>query len=215
MNKLNINRFFAKFPFPKLASNIAGFYALLMALTFIFGLVTTALDGVNVFAAENIINIIVSLINIAFYVVISNMFRRSDNNKSEATKAVFLLVFFDFVILAIRMILSGIFLIFFLSPISLYIVAGILYFVFLVLERNKENKNNLKALTILGIIICALSFLSFIFNIYVSISAFATYQNGYLNIIYLIISLFSYLAHFGISVIYLLYPLYIKRETYY
>lgn len=215
MNKLNINRFFAKFPFSKLASNIAGFYALLMALTFIFGLVTTALDGVNVFAAENIINIIVSLINIAFYVVISNMFRRSDNNKSEATKAVFLLALFDFVILAIRMILSGIFLIFFLSPISLYIVAGILYFVFLVLEKNKENKNNLKALTILGIIICALSFLSFIFNIYVSISAFVTYQNGYLNIIYLIISLFSYLAHFGISVIYLLYPLYIKRETYY
>lgn len=201
-----------------LGSVLCGVYAFLMLIIF----------AINVFVFKNtdFYSMVNSAINVVFYIFICSYFMKGKNNPYYIYVAILSLIISDYVlplifgfIIDFSSMIATLSFNLFIIPISL--ICGLLYFIFMYLEKRNYHKSYVITMEVCSIILFVLGLISLGVGIYgaiISISAILR-SSGTLSLLdsvfYISSDVFSLLATLvaaGFPLIYFVYSLTLKRN---
>jgi len=198
-------------------SALSGVYAFLMLISF----------AIDVFVFKNVGNfyrIINSAISILFYIFVCSYFIKGKSNPRFLYIAILSLIIsdyvlpliFDFIFNFASMLATFSFNLF-LIPISF--LCGLLYFIFMYLERKDSRKSYTIVMEVCSIVLFIIALVEFGFVIYaafVLISAIIRSSSNtiFFDIFSIVVSLLTVLVSTGFPLIYFMYSINLKRSEY-
>ncbi len=195
----------------------------IMVLCLLIALVINAISEVNSVNSESLggalISLISSAINIVFYLLVTNYFRKSKDNFFFGFYAVTLILVADYIIPMIFEFIEGALNLMIIFP-SIMMILALIYFIFLCIENRKREKRYLTYLKIVGIILGVFAFGYGIYNIVTTCQTLFYNLDIFLSdlpfLFYYIIYIIYYIASsICFPIIFSFYPFVLDKERYY
>lgn len=195
----------------------------IMVLCLLIALVINAISEVNSVNSESLggalISLISSAINIVFYLLVTNYFRKSKDNFFFGFYAVTLILVADYIIPMIFEFIEGALNLMIIFP-SIMMILALIYFIFLCIENRKREKRYLTYLKIVGIILGVFAFGYGIYNIVTTCQTLFYNLDIFLSdlpfLFYYIIYIIYYIASsICLPIIFSFYPFVLDKERYY
>lgn len=195
----------------------------IMVLCLLIALVINAISEVNSVNSESLggalISLISSAINILFYLLVTNYFRKSKDNFFFGFYAVTLILVADYIIPMIFEFIEGALNLMIIFP-SIMMILALIYFIFLCIENRKREKRYLTYLKIVGIILGVFAFGYGIYNIVTTCQTLFYNLDIFLSdlpfLFYYIIYIIYYIASsICFPIIFSFYPFVLDKERYY
>lgn len=195
----------------------------IMVLCLLIALVINAISEVNSVNSESLggalISLISSAINILFYLLVTNYFRKSKDNFFFGFYAVTLILVADYIIPMIFEFIEGALNLMIIFP-SIMMILALIYFIFLCIENRKREKRYLTYLKIVGIILGVFAFGYGIYNIVITCQTLFYNLDIFLSdlpfLFYYIIYIIYYIASsICFPIIFSFYPFVLDKERYY
>ena len=202
-------------------SALSGVYAFLMLISF----------AINVFVFKSVGNfnqIINSAISIVFYIFVCSYFIKGKSNHHFLYIAILSLIISDYVLPLIFYFIFGFSIMLatlsfdlFLIPISF--ICGLLYFIFMYLERKNPRRKYTIIMEVCSIILFIISLISFGFAVYtdfvlisaaISSSSSAILLDMIFYIFSIVVLLLAALVSVGFPLVYFMYSINLKRGEY-
>ena len=195
----------------------------IMVLCLLIALVINAISEVNSVNSESLggalISLISSAINIVFYLLVTNYFRKSKDNFFFGFYAVTLILVADYIIPMIFEFIEGALNLMIIFP-SIMMILALIYFIFLCIENRKREKRYLTYLKIVGIILGVFAIGYGIYNIVTTCQTLFYNLDIFLSdlpfLFYYIIYIIYYIASsICFPIIFSFYPFVLDKERYY
>ena len=216
--KMNL-RFINRNNYAKLGTIGFAILAILNLISLVINVVMSKMAGSNI----NFISLASSIINVIFYLLIANYFRKSESNFYFVFYALLIFLICDYIIPYIFQIIEGLFslnLLYAIFP-SLMIIIAVVFFIFMCIENRKREKKYLTILKIVslcgGIFGLAYGIYNLVMELYPVIILLSAGESDLVtNLLPIIfVSLSAIVEMIIVPLVIIFYPFVLEKERYY